>query len=72
MTKRQRYEAAHLLAVRASTNGMTMDEIAKQYGFRHNIVRIARGAWIESLGGGRNHRESLAEAECKIRCGKVV
>lgn len=73
MTPRQRdrYDAAHLLALAASNGNATLTDIATAAGIdvtrRPAPLRLARRALSSSVGAG-NWREARAEAEARLRC----
>lgn len=69
--EQRRHRAIELLALCASGNGETLQEIHDALGFsRQNDVLLARRALVASLGCG-NWREVRAEAEAKLRCGEI-
>lgn len=71
--QRNRYEAARILAIAASNDPATLDDIALALGHdlrrRGGPVRIARRALSRSVGAG-TWREVRAEAEARLRCNR--
>lgn len=70
MSPDTRNRAIRILAIAASTPGLTCREIAEQLELGEAWLPALR-AVAASIGGGRTARETRAEAEARLRCGEM-